>query len=47
MLHFFAIELTLLSAPTASGTFQHMGINLESTAATIAMSWTGFGRMAI
>ena len=40
-------QLTLLSAPTASGTFQHMGINLESTVATIAMSWTGFGRMAI
>lgn len=31
-------QLTFLSAPTASGTFQHMGISLENTAAMIAMS---------
>ena len=40
-------QLILLSAPTVKGTFQHMGISLENTAAMIAMSWTVFGRMAI
>lgn len=40
-------QLTLLSAPTASGTFLHMEISLENTAAMIAMLWTVFGRMEI
>ena len=39
--------IILLSVLTARGTFQHMGISLESIVVMIAMSWTVFGRMAI